>query len=106
MNLSNEFQPIRDWAEKRGLLAQGDIKTQTLKLVEEVGELAKGIIEDKSGYDVNHDIIDAIGDCVVVLTSIAHFAGTPIEHCINHAYKVIANRTGEMRDGTWVRDKE
>ena len=105
MNLTNEFQPIRDWAEKRGLFDKGDIKTQTLKLLEEAGELAKALIESNSP-EQDMDIHDAIGDMVVVLTSIAYFSGKPIEACINDAYKVIANRSGKMVGETWVRDKE
>ena len=102
MNLTNEFQPIRDWAEKRGILDSGNISTQSLKVAEEVGELAKAVIEKNE-----EGIIDAIGDIVVTLTSVAYFAGVPIEHCINTAYKIIANRTGAMNEqGSWVRDKE
>ena len=43
MDLTNEFQPIRDWAAERGLYDKGDPKTQALKLMEEVGELAETI---------------------------------------------------------------
>lgn len=101
MNLSNEFQSIREWAEKRGLLANGDLKTQSLKAVEEIGELAKSVIEGKQ-----EEAADAIGDTVVVLVSVAYFLGIPFEECVNRAYKVIANRTGKMEGQTWVRDKE
>lgn len=100
MHLSNEFQPIRDWAAAKGILGKGDAKTQTLKLVEELGELAKALIENKP-----NEVKDAIGDMVVVLTSVAYFSGTSIELCINSAFNEIADRTGKMVDGTFVRDK-
>ena len=115
MELTNEFQSIRDWAKEKGIYKKGDIKTQYIKLQEEAGELAKAIINE----DLD-EIIDAIGDCVVVLTSIAeltnkHFNLEPehwvsiigddngkrrlepskqinIEHCINISYNVIAKR--------------
>jgi len=109
MNLSHEFDPIRQWAEERLLLVKGDLKTQTLKLLEEAGELAKAVIERPATVDGeeidNTAIWDAIGDCVVVLTSIAYFSGKPIEDCINMAYQVIANRKGKMIGETWVREK-
>ena len=38
MRLTNEFEPIRQWAQERGLYAKGDPKTQALKLVEEMVE--------------------------------------------------------------------
>lgn len=107
MNLTTEFRPIRLWAEEKGILANGDIKTQTLKLQEEVGELAKAVIEQDP-----HEIKDAIGDCIVVLTSIAYMAGKTfymenisIEECINAAYWEIKNRKGKMDNGTFIKDK-
>ena len=97
---NNQFQHIRDWAEIRGIYKQGDVKTQYVKLQEEAGELAKSII------DHNHDeFIDAIGDCIVVLTNLAHLGGVKIEDCINSAYDVIAKRKGKMENGTFVKDK-
>ena len=41
MKLVDEFAPIRVWALKKGIYDHGDIKTQTLKLQEEVGETFK-----------------------------------------------------------------
>ena len=100
MNLKNEFQPIRDWAKEKGIYEKGDIKTQYIKFQEEAGELAKAIINND-----NDEIIDAIGDCVVVLTSIAYFNNISIEECINSAYQVISKRKGEMINGTFVKNK-
>lgn len=100
MTLTNEFDPIRQWAKEKGILDKGDVKTQTLKLQEEVGELAKAVIENKPA-----DLWDAIGDAVVVLTSLAHLSGSTIEECINDSYREIANRTGIMNNGTFIRNK-
>ena len=97
---SERFDLIRDWAATRGLYDEGDSHTQYVKLQEECGELAKALLqEDKP------EIVDAIGDIVVVLTNLAHLQGYDIEHCIDEAYKVIANRTGKMINGTFVKDK-
>ena len=95
----NIFDNIRSWAKKRGLYKKGDTKTQYIKLQEETGELAKAILNKDKG-----EIVDAIGDIVVVLTNLAHLEGVNIEHCIGEAYTVIANRTGEMVNGTFVKD--
>jgi NTP pyrophosphatase (non-canonical NTP hydrolase) len=99
MKLTNEFQSIRDWATQKGIYEKGDAKTQTLKLLEEVGELSKAILNND-----NDEIIDAIGDCVVVLTSIAEFNNYKIEHCINWSYNVIKKRQGKMINGTFVKN--
>jgi len=97
----NRFELIRQWAKAKGIYTKGDPKTQTLKLVEESGELAKAILNNDQD-----EIIDAIGDCVVVLTSIAHMRGVTIEQCIDEAYNVISKRKGKMINGTFVKEKK
>ena len=93
------FDNIRDWAYKRGLYDKGDPKTQLIKLYEEAGELAQSTLkQDREG------IIDAIGDCIVVLTNLAHLNTLRIEDCISSAYNEISSRTGEMKNGTFVKD--
>jgi NTP pyrophosphatase (non-canonical NTP hydrolase) len=97
-NLS-QFDLIREWANERGLYKGGDSKTQALKLVEEVGETCKAILKNDEP-----EIIDGIGDCVVVLTNLAELIGTPIEDCIAAAYNEIKGRTGKMDNGTFKKD--
>ena len=95
----SHFDLIRRWASKRGLYEKGDPKTQALKLVEEVGETCRAILKG------NHaDIEDGIGDCVVVLTNLAHLCNTDIEHCIELAYNEIKDRKGKMDNGTFKKD--
>ena len=95
----SQFDLIRDWANKRGLYKGGDTKTQSLKLVEEVGEICRAVLKD------NHrDVVDGIGDAVVVLTNLAELQGTSIEHCIAEAYNEIKDRTGKMDNGTFKKD--
>ena len=94
----NIFDNIRSWADERGIYDEGDAKTQLIKLYEEAGELSQSLLkEDREG------VIDAIGDSVVVLTNLAHLVGTDIEECIEFAYNEISNRTGEMKNGTFVK---
>ena len=94
-----QFDLIREWANDRGLYDGGDPKTQALKLVEEVGETCRAILKE----DAN-EMIDGIGDCVVVLTNLAELIGTPIEDCIDRAYNEIKGRKGKMENGTYVKD--
>ena len=94
------FQNIRDWAEERGLYDEGNTHTQYVKLQEEAGELAKALLQDDQ-----KEVIDAIGDIVVVLTNLAHLRGVHIETCIAEAYSVIAKRKGKMINGTFVKDE-
>jgi len=94
-----QFDLIRKWANDRGLYDGGDPKTQALKLVEEVGETCRAILKEDA-----REMIDGIGDCVVVLTNLAELIGTPIEDCIDAAYDEIRNRTGKMVNGTYKKD--
>lgn len=96
----HDFDKIRNWAEEKGILDKGDLKTQLIKLYEEAGELSQSILKNN-----REDTIDAIGDCVVVLTNLAELAGVRIEDCISAAYDEISNRTGKMINGTFVKDE-
>tara|TARA_R100001244_G_scaffold33268_1_gene31111 strand:- start:26 stop:862 length:837 start_codon:yes stop_codon:yes gene_type:complete len=95
----NQFDLIREWADERGLYDNGDPKTQALKLVEEVGETCRAILKED-----HNEVVDGIGDCVVVLTNLAELVGTPIETCIEVAYDEIKTRKGKMANGTFVKN--
>ena len=97
----NVFDDIRSWATDKGIYEKGDARTQYLKLMEESGELAEALLKNDKA-----EIQDAIGDMIVVLTSIAKFEGMFIEDCIKSAYDVIAKRTGKMVNGTFVKDAD
>jgi NTP pyrophosphatase (non-canonical NTP hydrolase) len=97
---NDRFELIRDWARSRGLYDKGNSHTQYVKLQEEAGELAKALLKDDKP-----EIIDAIGDMVVVLTNLAHLQGVTIEDCVDSAYTVISTRTGKMINGTFVKDE-
>ena len=93
------FDKIRDWAEYRGIYAEGDPKTQYIKLMEEAGELGRAILKQNRGEQM-----DAIGDMVVVLTNLSELLDMSIEECVESAYEVISKRTGKMINGTFVKD--
>ncbi len=92
------FDLIRQWALERGIYDTGNSHTQYVKLMEEAGELAAALLT-KDAYEIK----DAIGDIVVVLTNLAVLEGMQIENCIDAAYDEIANRTGTMLNGTFVK---
>ena len=99
--ISNDrFELIRDWARSRGLYDKGNSHTQYVKLQEEAGELAKALLKNDKP-----EVVDAIGDMVVVLTNLAFLQGVDIEYCIDSAYKVISKRKGKMINGTFVKDE-
>ena len=93
------FDLIRFWAKDKGIYDKGDSKTQTLKLIEEAGEVCRAVLKNDTD-----EIQDGIGDMVVVLTNLAELCGLDIEDCIESAYDVISKRKGKMINGTFVKD--
>jgi len=104
----NQFQLIRDWAQKRGIYDHGDVATQFIKLGEEHGEFAKALLNKNLPEQ-----IDAIGDMVVVLTNLAELlkienpeilsADFTIEVCVDSAWNQIKDRQGKMQNGTFIK---
>lgn len=97
--MKTKFELIREWAKAKGIYEKGDAKTQYIKLQEEAGELAKAILKNDQ-----EEIVDALGDCVVVLVNLSELCGYRLEDCIDSAYDVIKNRTGKMENGTFKKD--
>ena len=97
-NEENVYDLIRSWAKDKGIYAKGDSKTQYLKLMEEAGELAEALLKND-----RPEIIDAIGDMVVVLTNLAALEKLKLEDCVTSAYDVIKSRQGKMVNGTFVK---
>jgi NTP pyrophosphatase (non-canonical NTP hydrolase) len=97
----NYFNKIREWAKLKNILDKGNIKTQYIKLQEESGELAEAILTNNK-----KEIKDAVGDMIVVLTSLSYFGGFSIEEAIESAYSEIKNRKGKIINNTFVKNKE
>ena len=95
----NLYDLIRAWATEKGIYKTGDSRTQYVKLMEEAGELAQALLKNDET-----EVIDAIGDMVVVLTNLAKLRGHNIEDCITSAYSVIKDRQGKMINGTFVKN--
>lgn len=97
------FDSIREWAKDKQLYGHpnSSIQGQALKLGEEVGETQKAVLKDDT-----LEIVDGIGDCVVVLTSLAELAGLSIEDCIQMAWSEIRTREGYTNDkGDFIKNE-
>lgn len=95
-----ELEVIR-WAEARGIVANSDSKTQLLKAVSEIGELADAIIKrDRPA------IIDGIGDVLVCLIVVGALEDTDLTKCLEAAYSEIKDRKGYLnKDGVFVKQQ-
>lgn len=94
-----ELDVIR-WAEARGIIANSDSKTQMLKAVSEMGELADAIIKrDRPA------IVDGIGDVLVCLIMVGTLEDINLTHCLKSAYNEIKNRKGYLnKQGVFIKD--
>lgn len=99
MKIDERAERIRQWAAFRGLYNSGDPTTQFTKLIEEAGETAKAILNGNVKEQQ-----DGIGDMYTVLVNLSHLCGFRIEECIDVAWEDIKNRTGEMKNGTFVKN--
>ena len=91
---------ILEWADKRGLLVQGNERNQLIKLYEEAGELSSAILKGKP-----EEVKDALGDIQVVLIILSNQLGYDLDECLKDAYNVIKNRTGKKVNGIFVKDE-
>lgn len=78
-----ELEVIR-WSEARGIIANSDSKTQLLKAVSEIGELADAIIKrDRPA------IVDGIGDVLICLINVGALEDIDLTRCLESAYNEI-----------------
>jgi len=88
------------WSRDRKILEHGNTRTQCLKLVSEVGELADNIAKGR-------DVKDDIGDCLVVLNNLAVMSGTSLHACLAVAYEDIKDRRGIMNPlGIFIKEAD
>ena len=90
-------QEIINWGRNKGILEHSDSKTQCLKTVSEVGELADAVAKGEG-------IEDHVGDIIVTLMMICKMNDVEIDDCIEVAWQEIKDRKGEMQNGTFVKD--
>lgn len=89
---------IEQWVIDRNIQTQ-DPKVQICKTVEELGELARSLIEDDKSAQV-----DAIGDVAVTLIAIALQLNLSFEECLEYAYNEIKDRKGKLINGVFVKE--
>lgn len=91
---------ICNWGSDHGI---NNPDKQTIKLMEEVGELANEI--SRSRYDTP-EVRDAIGDIGVVLIILADMLGYDFADCLELAYNEIKDRTGKTVNGSFIKTSD
>lgn len=99
-DLNELIELVEQWSIDKGLNSANP-KVQTLKLLEEFGELSSGLLKDKK--DV---IVDSLGDMLVVLIILHQQLGYTFEETLNYAWNEIKDRKGKTIDGTFVKEED
>lgn len=86
------------WGKARDL---NDVKAQSMKLSEEVGELMSSIL--KRDFDKQ---VDAVGDILVVLSILSDQLGFGMKDAFRSAYEAIANRQGKTINGSFIKEED
>lgn len=90
---------VTQWGADKGILDHATPESQFRKTLEEVNEIAMGLSEKN-----DEEIKDGIGDTVVTLILLAKLKGWSLQECLEHAYNIIAKRTGHMENGVFIKD--
>ena len=100
VRFENLVHSVEQWAQDKGILSHATPIGQAMKTIEEAQEIADAIEnEDKD------EIIDGIGDTLVTLIIQAKMQRLDLLDCLESAYNVIANRTGKIKNGQFVKDE-
>lgn len=94
------IKKVEWWSRDRELHKSNSDK-QLLKLVEEVGEMAEAY---NKGY--TDELKLELGDVLVTLIIFAQQQGFDLNECLELAYDKIANRTGELVNGVYIKQED
>ena len=97
--LSYFINNVIQWHHDRNLIDGSTDKDQTLKLLQELGELSDSVCKGK-------DIKDDIGDMLVVILNITTRNGISLSECLARAWDDIKDRKGKMIDGIFVKEAD
>ena len=94
-----ELNVVR-WSEARGIIPNSTPQAQTLKAVEEMGELASAVAKGRTA-----EAQDAIGDITVCLINVCALLDVPFTACLDMAWQQIKDRKGYMTpEGIFVKE--
>lgn len=100
LSMTDLISYIDKWVHDRNLHT-AEPKSQFVKVVEELGELAGGLARG------NEEVIkDSVGDIIVTLVSTCATLGIDITDCTQGAYNEIKHRKGKLIDGVFIKEED
>lgn len=100
MDIDELIGTIAVWGQEHGI---DNPDKQTVKLLEECGELAHEVVRNRYNSKLTED---AIGDIGVVLIILADMLGYDFGDCLRLAYNEIKDRTGKTVDGSFIKTSD
>lgn len=91
---------VEAWAIEKGL-HKSDPSKQLLKVFEEVGEVTQAFTRNQ--YD---ELKIELGDLLVTIIIFAMQNHLDLDDCLQLAYDKISKRSGEMRNGIFVKSED
>lgn len=89
---------VSQWSRERKIVSNSTAVVQLGKLVSEIGELADNVVKGRC-------VKDDIGDCIVVLNTLALMNDTTLEQCLAQAYDDIKDRKGYINElGVFIKE--
>lgn len=123
-HIASIIRNIEAWGAEKGL--HEDAGAQVEKFFEETGELARAhgrgmawsdgynekpsvvlnLDDSSTTKEIREELLDAIGDCAIVLIQIAAAHGLTFEDALEHAWDEIKDREGELISGIFTKDED
>lgn len=89
------------WAHERDLLKQENAHKQMCKVIEELGETSKAMLNGN-----RPELIDGLGDTFVTLIILCKQLGLEPSFCLEFAYEQIKDRKGQTVGGVFVKEEK
>ena len=116
-NFKELNENVLDWAKEKGILEKATPLTQWGKTEEEVAETREALFAlqnnlltyvNSKGQEKNtrEEVKDGLGDVFVTLLIECKLVNLNPLDCLEEAYNIIKGRTGEMKNGTFVKDND
>ena len=93
------IENVKQWGDDKGLIKPENAPKQFMKIVEELGEIARADIKSNEA-----EVEDGIGDVFVTVILYALMKGKDPKECLNIAWNEIRDRKGKLVDGSFIKE--
>ncbi len=92
------IENVHGWADEKGLIKPEYIKSQFVKVIEELGEAASAITKNQ-----RDELIDGLGDTFVTIIILTMQCGLTPQEVLNAAWDEIKDRKGKTTGGVFIK---